>query len=109
MVARVLEIAPTPDKMKQLIEALNQQVVPILKEQPGFVETLVFAPENTADRIMSITFWVEKRFADRYAKEAYPTVEGIINRFLTAPISVKTYTVESMLMKHWVDILVGAA
>ena len=101
MVARVLEIAPIPDKMKELIGVLNQQVVPILKEQPGFVETLVFAPENTTDKIMSVTFWAEKRFAERYAREAYPMVEQIIGRFLSLPITVKRYTVESMLAKHW--------
>lgn len=109
MVARVLEIAPIPDKMKELIGVLNQQVVPILKEQPGFVETLVFAPENTTDKIMSVTFWAEKRFAERYAREAYPMVEQIIGRFLSLPITVKRYTVESMLAKHWVDILGAVA
>ena len=109
MVARILEIAPIPDKMKKLIQVLNHQVVPILKEQPGFVETLVFAPENTTDRIMSVTFWTEKRFAERYAKEAYPKVEQLIRPFLSVPITVNTYTVESMLAKHWVDILGAVA
>lgn len=109
MVTRVLEIAPIPDKVKGLIQALNEQVVPILKDQPGFVETLVFAPESTTDRMMSITFWTEKRYAEKYAKEAFPKVEQIISPFLSVPITVRTYTVESMLSKHWVDILVTAA
>lgn len=109
MVTRILEIAPIPDKMNELIEALNHQVVPILTEQPGFVETLVFALENTTDRIISATFWTEKRFAQRYAKETYPKVEQLMRPFLSVPISVKTYTVESMLAKHWVDILGAAA
>ncbi len=109
MVARVLEIAPTPNKKEELIRVLNQQVVPILKEQPGFVDTLVFAPENTTERIMSITFWIEKRFEERYAEEAYPTVQQIMRPFLSIPATVKTYTVESMLSKRWTDILGAAA
>ncbi len=109
MVARVLEIAPTPNKKEELIRALNQQVVPILKEQPGFVDTLVFAPENVAEQIMSITFWIERRFAEDYAREAYPTVEQIMKPFLSVPVAVKTYTVESMLSKRWADILGAAA
>ncbi len=109
MVARVLEIAPMTDKINELIQTLNQKVVPILKEQAGFVETLVFAPENPKDAIMSITFWMEKRYAEQYAKEAYPRVERLISPFMSVPIAVKTYTVESMLLKHWVDILGVAA
>jgi hypothetical protein len=68
-----------PEKKQELIYALNQEIVPILKEQPGFVETLGFLPENKSDRILSITFWTEKRFAEKYAKEAYPKVEQIMN------------------------------
>lgn len=109
MVARILEIVPKPDKKEELINALNQQIVPILKEQSGFVETLVFVPESKTDRLMSITFWTEKRFAEKYAKEAYPNVEQAMKRFLAVPITVKTYTVESILSKHWVDILAAAA
>ena len=109
MVTRVLEIAPKPDKKEELVNALNQLIVPILKEQPGFVETLVFVPESKTDRMMSITFWTEKRFAEKYAQEAYPTVTQMMTPFLAVPIAVKTYTVESMLSKHWVDILDAAA
>lgn len=109
MFARILEIAPSPDKKQELIYALNQETVPILKEEPGFVETLAFLPENKSDRILSITFWTEKRFAEKYAKEAYPKVEQIMKPFLAIPITVKTYTVESILSKRFVDILTAAA
>jgi heme-degrading monooxygenase HmoA len=109
MFARILEIAPRPDKKEELINALNQEIVPILKQQSGFLETLAFVPENKTDRIVSITFWTEKRFAEKYAKEAYPRVEQIMKSFLAVPITVKTYTVESILSKHFVDILAAAA
>ena len=109
MFARILEIAPRPDKKEELINALNQEIVPILKQQSGFLETLAFVPENKTDRIVSITFWTEKRFAEKYAKEAYPRVEQIMKSFLAVPIAVKTYTVESILSKRFVDILTAAA
>lgn len=64
MFARILEIAPSPEKKQELIYALNQEIISILKEQPGFVETLDFLPEHKSDRILSITFWTEKRFAE---------------------------------------------
>lgn len=109
MFARILEIVPKSDKKEELINALNQEVVPILKQQSGFVETLAFVPESKTDRMVSITFWTEKRFAEKYAKEAYPKVEEIMKPFLAVPTTVKTYTVESILSKHWVDVLAAAA
>jgi heme-degrading monooxygenase HmoA len=109
MFARILEIAPSPGKKQELIYALNQEIVPIRKEQPGFVETQACLPENKSDRILSITFWTENRLAETYAKEAYPKVEQIMKPFLAIPITVKRYTVESTLSKRFVDILSAAA
>jgi len=59
----VRRVDAEPDKKEELVNALNQLIVPILKEQPGFVETLVFVPESKTDRMKSVTFRTEKRFA----------------------------------------------
>lgn len=108
MFARILEISPRTDKKRELINALNDQIVPMLKQQPGFVETLAFVPEAKTDRIISIGFWTEKRYAEQYAREAYPKVEQILEPFMAVPINVKRYTVESVLSKRFVEILAAA-
>lgn len=108
MFARILEISPKTEKKRELINALNDQIVPILKQQPGFVETLAFVPEVKTDRIISIGFWTEKRYAEHYAREAFRKVEQILEPFMAVPINVKTYTVESVLSKQFVDILAAA-
>ncbi len=109
MFARILEIAPKPDSKEELINALNEEIVPILKQQPGFLESLAFVPVNKADRMVSITFWAEDHFAEKYAKEVFPKVEQILKPFLAVPINVKTYTVESILSKRFVDMLSAVA
>jgi hypothetical protein len=48
---------------------------------------------------------MEKRDAERYQKEVFPTVEDILRPFLTTPITWKLYNVESSLCEHFVNAL----
>lgn len=109
MFARILEITPKVEKKDELIKTVRQEVLPILKTQPGFLELLPFVPEIENEHIFAITLWTEKREAEKYAKEVFPKVEQILKPFLTVPVTAKTYKVETSVCKHLVEALVEAA
>ena len=109
MFARIVEIAPKIEKKDELIYTVRQEILPILKKQPGFLELLPFLPENEAERMFAITLWTEKRDAERYVRETYPKVEQLLKPFLTVPVKVRMYTVETSVCKHLVEALTQAA
>jgi hypothetical protein len=37
--------------------------------------------------MITITLWAEKRDAERYEREMYPKVEGILKPYLTTPVT----------------------
>ena len=45
MFARIVEIAYKLEKKDELIKMVRQEILPILKKQPGFLELLPFVPE----------------------------------------------------------------
>ena len=109
MFARIVEIAYKPEKKDELIKTVRQEILPFLKTQPGFLELLPFVPEVAAEHMFAITLWADKRDAEKYVAEAFPSVERILKPFATIPVTVRTYTVETSVCKHLVDALTQAA
>src|SRR5437016_12285291 len=105
MFARILEFIPKVEKKEELFKVVRNEVLPILKKQPGFLEILPFVPESTTEKAITVTLWAEKRDAERYEREVYPRVEGIVKPYLTAPVTYKHYNVETTLCQHFVEAL----
>jgi heme-degrading monooxygenase HmoA len=107
MFARIVEFIPKLEQKEQFVKALRDEVLPILKNQPGFLEILPFFPEKKTERMISISLWAEKRDAERYEREGYSKVEGILKPYLTTPVSFKHYNVETSLCEHFVGALMA--
>jgi hypothetical protein len=109
MFARMVEIAYKLDKKDELINTVRQEILPILKKQAGFLELLPLVPEVASEHMFAITLWADKRDVEKYDVGAFPRVEQVLKPFLTIPLTVKTYTVETSVCQHVVDALTQAA
>ena len=109
MFARIVEFIPKLEKKEELVKVLRNEVLPILKKQTGFMEILPFFPETKPEtkneKVITVTLWTEKRYAERYEHDAFPKVEEILQPYLTTPITFKTYNVETTLCEHFVHAL----
>jgi len=105
MFARIVEFIPKVEKKEELIKVVRNEVLPILKKQPGFLEVLPFLPESTAEKTFTVTLWAEKKDAERYEKNTYPQVAEIVKPYLTTPITFKHYTVETSVCPNFMEAL----
>jgi len=105
MYARIVEFVAKFDRKDEIVRAVKNEIVPLLKKQPGFLEILPLFPEMKNDRVFNITLWMEKKDAERYEREAFPKVEQILQPYLTSPITWKLYRVETTLCEHFVEAL----
>jgi heme-degrading monooxygenase HmoA len=105
MFARIVEFIPKLEKKEEFVKVVRNEVLPILKKQPGFLEILPFEPETKTEKMITITLWAEKRDAERYEREAYSKVEGIVKPYLTTPVTCKHYNVETSICQHFVEAL----
>jgi heme-degrading monooxygenase HmoA len=103
MFARIVEFIPKAEKKEELIKAVRNEVVPVLKKQPGFLEILPFLPESTTEKTMVVSLWAEKRDAERYEREAYPKVAEIVKPYLTTAITFKHYVVETSVSATFME------
>ncbi|MGA8622107.1 MAG: hypothetical protein WB660_26750 [Candidatus Sulfotelmatobacter sp.] len=105
MFARIVESISKLEEKEEFVKVLRNEVLPILKKQPGFLEILPFFPETKTEKMITITLWAEKRDAERYEREVYPKVEGILKPYLTTPVTFEHYNVETSLCQHFVEAL----
>jgi hypothetical protein len=117
MFARFVEITPKLNHKEELITAIRQEVLPILKNRTGFLELLPFVPESAKEnakddakeKMIAISLWTEKYEAEKYVKEVFPKVEQILKPFLAVPVTVSNYKVETTVCEHFVEALTSAA
>lgn len=105
MFARIVEFIPKLEEKEEFVKGLRDEVLPILKKQPGFLEILPFFPETKTEKMITITLWAEKPDAERYEREVYPKVERILKPYLTTPVTFRHYDVETTLCQHFVEAL----
>jgi hypothetical protein len=105
MFARIVEFIPKLEQKEEFVKVVRNEVLPILKKQTGFLEILPLFPETKTEKMITITLWAEKRDAERYEREMYPKVEGILKPYLTTPVTFKHYTVETSVCQHFVEAL----
>jgi quinol monooxygenase YgiN len=103
MFARILEFVPKFEKKDEFIKIIKNEVLPILKKQTGFLEILPFLPEEKMEKMIVVSLWTEKKYAELYLREIYPKVEQILKPYLTTPVTWKQYLVETTLCEHFVQ------
>ena len=63
MFARILEFVPLMEKKDEFIRVVKKEVLPILKNQEGFLEILPLVPEIKTEKVLAVTLWTDKKQA----------------------------------------------
>jgi len=94
MFTRIVEITTKAGKARELTRTINDKVLTLLKNQPGFVDEVTLISEQNPDRVVAISFWNNKEDAENYNRETFPKVNEIIRSSLEGPPKVQTFDVE---------------
>lgn len=107
MFAYVNEFVPKLEKKEEFVKVVKNEILPILQKQTGFLEVLPFFPEINTEKALTISLWTEKRYAEVYEREWFPKVREILKPYLTTPITVKYYMVETTVCEQFEKALVA--
>jgi quinol monooxygenase YgiN len=95
MYTRVVEITTKSGKSKELSDTLNENVVPILKKQRGFVDETVLVSDTDPTRVLGLSFWNSREDAERYHQEHYPKIHEMMKHLLETEPNIRTFDVHS--------------
>jgi heme-degrading monooxygenase HmoA len=93
MFARTVEINAKTGKAKELVRTVNDQVLGLLKNQPGFVDEITLISQENPDRVLAVSFWKTRGDAEKYNRETFPKVTEIIRNAIEGAPQVRTFDV----------------
>ncbi len=93
MFARTVEINAKTGKARELVRTVNDQVLAILKNQPGFVDEMTLISQDAPDRVLAISLWQSREDAEKYNRESFPRVTDIIRNVIEGTPQVRTFDV----------------
>lgn len=95
MFTRLVELTSKAGKSRDLSNAINEQVVPILKQQNGFVDEIVLVSDTDRDRVLSLSFWKSREDAERYHKEHFEKIRKLLGHLLDTEPAIRTFEVHT--------------
>lgn len=93
MFTRVVECPAKSGRGEAVSNKVKEAVLPILQEQPGFVDFLVLSDRTTPERLVCISFWTSQADADEYHRQHYDTISSMLRLILESPPTLETFTV----------------
>ncbi len=95
MFTRVVEARIKAGRAKEFSATFNEQVLPFLKKQPGFLEEITLFSTTDPERVLALSFWQTEADATRYNTEQYPTVGDILSPVLETMPKIETFEVDT--------------
>lgn len=92
MHARVVNMRLKPNTAPEFSQAIEREVLPILRRQRGFRDEITFVTPNGTEAI-GISFWDNKDSAEAYERTGYTEVLRTINKLIEGPPQVNTFDV----------------
>ncbi len=71
MFTRIAQCTIKPGRRSDFDRVLNTDVLPELVRQPGLVDVVIMYENGDPSEFVSMTFWQNKDYADRYGEERY--------------------------------------
>jgi len=98
MHARMIQVTTKQGHVKDCINALVEQGLPILKLQQGFIDAVALASDTERDQVLGVTIWRNKEDAEKYSNGQGRQVLDAIRPFLQQEPILRTYTMEVSTM-----------
>jgi quinol monooxygenase YgiN len=93
MFALVVECQSKPGRSKLVSNKLQNNVLPILQKQRGFVDFLTFSDKTDPERLLCISFWISQEDADEYDNQYYYATIDMLEPLLDFPATLETFEV----------------
>ncbi|MGA8205845.1 MAG: hypothetical protein WB812_15100 [Woeseiaceae bacterium] len=92
MYARHVSIVLKADSRADVVHKVESEILPLLREQKGFVDQISFIDPAGKDAI-AVSLWDSKEDAEAYSRRIFPKVYGILADMIEGSPRVQCYEV----------------
>ena len=94
MYTRIVECTVKPDQKDDFRNAIATQVLPLVRNQNGFVELWGLLSDEISDHALVVTLWKSKEDAERFYRQRAPMVD-ILKPFCAKAPGVEHYYLDT--------------
>lgn len=94
MHTRIVSFTAQPQHREKIEQIFSEKIAPALRKVPGFVDFCVLEDKDDRNRVLSLTFWKTREDANRYHKNEYPKLRGLLDSYMTKPGELHEYHVQ---------------
>lgn len=95
MFTRAVEITTKAGKSHDVANTINEKILPILRQQSGFLDETILTSDMDSNRVLALSFWKTKEDAERYHKEHFPRITEMISHLVETKPVVRTFNVHT--------------
>jgi hypothetical protein len=95
VIARHIEVNLKPEKFTEFKNLYEKEILPLIRKQTGFLDSITLVPEGTTDKTITITLWRSKHDCENYHRKDYPKVLDMVRPFLKDSPKIDYFNVES--------------
>jgi len=94
MFVRNVSLRLKPNTLSEFTRIFNNEVIPMLRKQSGFLDEITFAVPGELD-VVAISLWDTKEYAEAYNTAGYPEVLKMLDKVLDGTPKVQVSDVIS--------------
>jgi heme-degrading monooxygenase HmoA len=94
MYTRVVDCRIKLEHKEEFRKAIAEQVLPTVKNQPGFVELFGMLSDESSDHALVVSIWNSKEDAENYYRKSSPMV-AVLEQYLKTPGTVEHFYVDT--------------
>ena len=95
MYARMIEVTTKAGQLKDCIKAMVEQGLPLLKQQPGFVDAVALTSDTQRDQFVGLTIWKSREDAEKYVNGQARQVLDSIRPILQTEPTFRSFNLEA--------------
>ncbi len=93
MFTRIVETITPSGKAEEFSRTYTEKVLPVIREQTGFVDGIVLVSQDNPDRILTLSFWKTRQDADKYGRDVFPRMVDLLRNLTVGAPQLSTYDV----------------
>jgi heme-degrading monooxygenase HmoA len=101
MYARMIQLTTKAGHLKDCIRAMVEQGLPLVKQQPGFVDALALSSDTERDQFVGVTIWKTREDAEKYATGQARQVLDSIRSILQHEPTVHSFNLEASTIHNF--------
>jgi len=99
MVARIAQVTAKPGQASNISQAARERLVPMLKQQAGFIDAVILNSESDPNEFVTITLYKSKEDAEKALQQGQQLRESIRPLLQGDPV-FRTFNVEISTMHN---------